>query len=127
MQETPAALKTAAIVQIVSGAVNLLLMWWILGGAISSVGGCVSLMCTSGLCPTYCCGMFNFVLIPIGLFEIISGILGLTNPKGAGTLMKIVAVIEMVSILFGGLGSLISGILTFRAMGDPDVADFLQS
>lgn len=123
MQDAPQPLKTAAILQIVSGVVNFFIMptlvYFFVGGfcAIATfiIGG------LGGLCGTVGC-----LLVPVGLFEIVSGILALTNPKGSAGLMKICAYVEMGSVLLGGIPAAIVGFLVMNALGNDEVKAYLE-
>src|SRR5687767_11434001 len=123
MLEKPQQLKTAGIVQIVSGILNIVIFSWMSAFILSSVGytaTCLTSTFISTLllavgCPlgiitfffSYCgclCGGWGMLLLPIGVFEIIAGVMASSKPDGAPAIVKYAAITELVSILFGGLG-----------------------
>jgi len=124
MQEVPEQLRTAAILQLTSGLVN----WFIMSAVMYFGLGCTAAACTfwiggaGGLC-----GLWGCLLIPVGIFEFIVGIMGLTNPKPAGGLMKVVAYPEMASLIFGGLPAAIVGVIVYGWLNNPDVVAYLAS
>jgi len=123
MQEVPARMKTAAIIQLVSGALNIFVMPLVVGMVIGTCMGVLTIF-LGGI--GACCGAVGWILVPIGIFEVVSGIMGLTNPQSAGGIMKIAAIVELVSILFGGLLSAIAGGFTMMSLNDPEVAGYIE-
>lgn len=116
----PDKLKTAAIVQLVVGLIDLTIGWWLAAVAWT----CISGVCTLGMCPIG--GFLGFLVIPIGMLEIASGIVGLTNPKGGGVLMKIAAFVGMGGILLGSVSSCVGGVIALLQLQDPEVKAFLE-
>jgi hypothetical protein len=122
--DVPQPLKNAAIAQLVSGLVN----WFIMGFLVYLVSGTVLAICTfwaGGLGGI--CGLWGCLLVPIGIFETVCGVMGLTNPKGAGQLMKIASYVEMASILAGGLPAAVVGFLVQKWLAEPEVVAYLES
>ena len=123
----PQKLKNAAIIQLVGGIIDLLFGW----GLASMVGGCLGTIITSPcMCigipaPGALCGMLGFLVIPIALLELGSGIYGMTNPKAAGGMMKIVSFIQMGGLLTGSLTSAIGGVVAYMQLADPEVTAYL--
>ena len=125
-EDTPQALKTAAIIQIVSGVVNFLFMpamVWLGWSLFASI--CSAVTCGAGSI-LYFCGFASCLLTPLGIGEMIAGGLTLANPKQGAPIMKIMSMVEIVSVLFGGLGSCIAGVVVFRMLADPEVTTYLE-
>ncbi len=125
--DTPQSLKTAAIIQIISGLINFMVMPTIM---ITMWSFFVSIcaMVTFGLGSVlYFCGFFTCLLVPLGIAEMVAGGLTLANPKQGAPIMKVVAMLEMASVLCGGLISCIAGFVVYRMVGDPEVAGYLES
>jgi hypothetical protein len=123
-QEVPQQLKTAAIVQLVSGLVNWFMMAFISYFTLGIILG----VCTfwiGGLGAI--CGMWGCLLVPIGIFEVVAGVMGLTNPKGAGQIMKYASYAEMAGVIFGGIPGAIAGFLVQKWLSEPDVVAFLEA
>ncbi len=120
MYEPPAQIKQTAILQLISGILTMTIMMCVSWTTLSTV----SAICTFGLLPI--CGLFSFILVPIGIFEIVSGILGLTNPRSAGPVMKICSYIEMGSILFGGVSTAIAGGVAMSMLSNAEVTAYLE-
>ena len=123
MNDVPSNLKAAAILQLVSGLVSMTLMCFVSYMTIGLVGG----VCTffiGGLGAI--CGLAAWALIPIGIFEMVSGIVGLANPKAGAPLMKVCSVVELVSILFGGVTTAIAGGVVMALMRNPEIDAWLR-
>ena len=126
--DLPEKLKTAAIVQLVSGLVNVFMMAGFAFFALSTLGGIVTTICTLGLFPVgWCCGFLGLLLMPVGLVEIVAGVLGLTNNPSAGKVIGMTVYLEMASLLCGGIGSAIAGFVVRGMLSDPEVVAFLES
>src|SRR4051812_41171223 len=132
MNQPPEQLRNAAIVQIVGGVIDLLIGWF-LASCVWSIGGTlvgtVLTVCTLGMCPVgmLCSfgGFFGFLIIPLGILEIISGVVGLTSPQSAGTLMRITAALGVAGLLLGSVTSLVSGATVLMMMRSADVRGYL--
>lgn len=125
-KKLPDQLNTAAIIQIVSGVLNIFFM----GAAVYfgvAVAGSLVWMCTMGLCPVFLCGVVGFLLIPVGILEVLSGVLILTNNPSALKVQRIVSIIQKVSILVGGIGSIIASFVVDGMINDPEVLAYLES
>ena len=120
MFEPPAQIKQTAILQLISGILTMTIMMCVSWTTLSTV----SAVCTLGLLPI--CGIVSFLLVPIGIFEIVCGILGLTNPKTAAPVMKICSYVEMASILFGGVSTAIAGGVAMSLLGNTEVTAYLE-
>jgi hypothetical protein len=134
MEAPPDKMKYAAIAQIISGLVNIFVTSWVvctmvqLGGAVC---GSVLMVVTLGLCPVGyfvgCLGYLGFLAVPLGIVEIIAGILGLTNPKSGGTMMKITAILEIAGLLIGALPGAVAGGLVLMFLSDDQVKAYLAA
>jgi len=123
MHQPPEQIKQVAILQLVSGLVTLFFMTCVSWFTIATVGA----VCTfflGGLGGV--CGLVSMLLIPIGIFEIVSGVIGLTNPEGAGPIMKICSYVEVVGILFGGLSTALAGGVSMTMLNQPEVVAYLE-
>ena len=133
LPEVPEKVRTLAIVQLVTGIIDVFFGWalatclWYIGAtACTAVTG----ICTAGMCPigivAYLGTFAAFLILPIGLLEIVAGILGLTNPKQIPILPKIASVAGLVGLLFGGLTSAVGGGVAMYLLLDPEVKGFLE-
>lgn len=116
----PPQIKTAAVAQVVSGGLSILMAW--LG---SCMVGSFCGIATLGFGGQFC-GLLPFLLIPIGIMEVGVGIFGLMNPREAASAMRIVSFVEMGSILVGGLTSAIVGGVVYRMLGQDEVVGYLE-
>jgi len=123
MDDVPANIKSTAILQLVSGIITVTFM------------ACVSYLTigtTLAVCTFFIgglggiCGLVGLLLVPVGIFEIVSGILGLTNPKAGAKVMQICSYVEMGSILLGGLSTAIAGGVALAMMNNPEVKAYLE-
>lgn len=136
-ERPPAKLQQVAILQLVSGVVNVFAMAAIvsivLGGSAGIVGSvCGGLLAGLG-CPIGClgffgwmCGLWGLALLPIGILELFAGILGLVNPEGSGTVMRVAAMAELASLLFGGIVSTVAGVVALGLLRDEEVVLYLD-
>ena len=124
----PGALVGIGVVQLVSGALNVVLMWWFMGTVAGTVGGMCTALATLGVFPIgVLCGFVALVLLPIGIAEIASGIVVLAAPASSRTFATVMAVIEIVSLLFGGLISAVAGIVALILLRDEEVKQYLAA
>jgi hypothetical protein len=117
----PQAVKTAAIIQLISGVVTLFiampLAWFAVASAatlftVVTFGfGALCGFCTWGTC----------LLIPVGFAEIVIGIIGLSNPAAAAPLQRPLAYVELVGLLFGGFTCAIAGGIVLSQLSNPEV------
>ena len=125
-EDTPQALKNAAIVQLVSGLINFMIMPAVMWFGWSMFAGICSVF-TFGLGSLFgLCGFVSCLLVPIGMVEIVSGGLTLANPKQGAPIMKIVAMVEMGSLLAGGFLSCAAGFVVSRMLADEQVQGYLS-
>ena len=123
-EEVPQQLKTAAIAQLVSGLVN----WFVMSFLVYLGVGVVAAVCTfwiGGLGGI--CGLVGCLLIPIGIFEVVAGVMGLTNPKQGAQIMKYATYAEFASVLFGGIPAAVVGYLVTQWLAEPEVVAYIES
>ena len=118
MNEAPGNIKSAAILQMVSGVINVFFTSVTLG-----LGATVCAVPTMGL--SGLCGIFGCLMGPLGFVEIIVGAMALQNPKNAGMLRN-VAYLEMMSFFFGGLIAAVAGGMVLSMTNDADVKAYLE-
>lgn len=120
-------LRAAAMVQLVSGLVNLFVVSWVSAFLWVTVGGTVSgvvmAICTLGLCPMpvgMLCGFAGIGIAIVAVFEVVGGAVGLAKPETAKTPMMVVAGIGILSVLLGSPIALITGIVVLTLLAtDP--------
>lgn len=119
IDEVPPTLKASAVVQLVSGVVNLLVVSWLASFLWVSVGGTVSMffmaMCTLGLCPLpigSLCGFVGFLIAPLALLEIGSGIFGLVSPRAAKPMLIVVGVLEVLCLFLVNPVAFVAGLVS---------------
>lgn len=114
-----------------SGGLNLLVMPWVVLFVVGMGGGtvCGILTIWMGGLGAFCgmCGWLGMILVPVGIFEIVAGVMGLTNPQTGGKVMRIATFVEMGSIIVGGLTGLIAGIIAMMMLRDPEVAGYIDT
>lgn len=115
-EEQPGALRAAAIVQLVSGVVNLLIVSWLSSMLWVTIGGPISMVvmaiCTLGICPLpvgSLCGFVGLLIGPLAVLEIVSGIVGLATPAGNRPLVMVTAVLELLSLFLVNPVAVIAG------------------
>ena len=127
MEPRPGALTAVGIVQLISGGLNVAMMWWLAGTAAGTLGGMCTGLLTLGVFPIgVLCGVISMVLIPVGILEIVSGIIILAAPARCRTLAMVTGIIELVSLIFGGLLSAIAGLVTIILLRDENVTRYLN-
>lgn len=119
--DVPQSLKIASIAQIASGAISVMMMWWVSSCLISTFCGVLTLGFGGQLC-----GLLSWLLIPLGLVEIGVGVFGLVNPKEAAKFQKIVSFIEMAAILCGGVVNAVCGAVAFMMLGKDESVAYLE-
>jgi type IV secretory pathway VirB6-like protein len=125
-EDLPQSAKNAAILQIISGVINFFVMPMVVWFGVS-IFASMCAFCTAGLGGiTYMCGFVSCLLPPIGIAEMIVGAIALTNPKQGIPFGRIVSMVEMGSILAGGLISAIIGFVTMRMYGADEVTEYLE-
>jgi hypothetical protein len=133
----PAKLQQVAVLQLVSGVVNVFLMAalvsMVLGGTLGTIGAFCGTIVASVGCPLGCigffgwmCGFWGLALLPIGVLELVAGLVGLVNPQGSGTVMRVAAMAELSSLLFGGIVSTVIGAVALGLLRDEEVVGYLE-
>lgn len=116
--EKPGQITAMAILMLLSGLtdVGLFFMWGILiiTGGIATIG--IGLLC------------LPFALPPLALaiFEFIYGAKLLSEKPATMKSYKTMAILEIVSILFGNVVGLVTGILILVWLNDPRIADWFN-
>ena len=124
---TPAQIRTAATLEVVSGGVNLLLTWWLASTAMSCGFGTITSVFTLGMCPFgLFAGFLSWLLIPLGLLEILAGVLVLTDSRNARIFLPWLPFLQVASLLVGGLSSAIFGLATWIILRDPEALAFMR-
>ncbi len=108
--------KAAAIVQIIAGVLDLLLVSWVAAFVWLTFGGTISMfvmaICTVGI-----------PIALVGLLEIISGIAGVLQPKTARPFALVVAGFGVLSIFLANPVSVVAGVVTFALLATPASAE----
>lgn len=119
IESEPGALRAAAIVQLISGCVNLLIVSWLASVIWFTVGGTVSAVvmavCTLGMCPLpvgSLCGGVGLFIAPIAVLEIVSGVIGISSPRGGRVLMITTGIIELLSVFLVNPVALVAGLVS---------------
>ncbi|MBA2321410.1 MAG: hypothetical protein H0V89_09665 [Deltaproteobacteria bacterium] len=125
-EDLPQSAKNAAILQIVSGVLNLFVMPGVVFAA-TWVVGLVCGTCTFGVGTlASLCGFVSCLLPPIGIAEIVVGAIALTNPRQGIPFGRILAFVEIGSLLAGGIVSAVIGVVVMRMYGDDEVTAYLE-
>ncbi|HHO49547.1 MAG TPA: hypothetical protein ENK18_01450 [Deltaproteobacteria bacterium] len=135
--QPPTKLKQIAILQLISGVLNVCVMAAAVSLALGASSGLVSTLCGASLalvgCPIGClgplgsaCGFWGLLLLPIGIGEIVSGITVLAHPQGAVNLLRLTTLAELSSLLFGGVISTVVGVVSLRLLRDDEVVAYLE-
>lgn len=125
--DKPSSLKTIGILQLISGIIQFptwLFVFFCGSNGIACVGGALTALL--GGCGVVC-GFVAFIsvlLVPIGLLEIVCGILTLGAKEPPRGLIKATAVLEIVGLFFGGLVGAIVGVLVWIRLQDDDIESF---
>lgn len=115
----PGKVQAIGIMHLVGGIMNMLLcLLWSFEGLVGGIA-------TFGIGLIFCCPAF--VLLPIGILEIISGIKHLSSDHTGLKAPKMTGIIELFAILGCGTFSMIFGILTLVFLSDPEVDAYYQS
>jgi hypothetical protein len=118
------------IAQIVSGVINLIIMslgWALLG---TGVGGTVSAaLCaivSLGTCPApigVVCGFVGILPLVLGLLEIISGALIISDTERFRSFGRAIAILEVLSVLYGGVASVLVGAFALTSLKAPSAGE----
>ncbi|MES2641188.1 MAG: hypothetical protein V4850_16990 [Myxococcota bacterium] len=115
----PGKVQAIGVMHLIGGIFNLIgaLTWTMFG---LSWG-----LATFGLGLVFCCPVF--VLIPVGILEIISGAKHLSSNHAGLQPPKSIAIVEICCILMCSTFSMIFGILTLVFLSDPEVKAYYES
>lgn len=116
----PDAIRNAAIVQLVSGLLNMFVMPLFGSMFLSTFCG----IFTGGLCS--CIGVVTCLLWPVGLLEVVGGALGLMDPRAHASTMKLISYVEIASIVLGGLLSAAAGVAVQVLLRDDEAMTYLE-
>ena len=128
--EKPQKFQIIGILQIISGVLQIPIAIVLFYAAFMIIG------CVCGLLTFWAggCGMlagfagfFCLLLIPIGILEIVSGIMCLVGDPPPIMLVKITAIAEMVGLLVGGLIGAIVGVLVMMWLSDDEIKDYIAA
>lgn len=112
-QEKPSQITTIGIFHLVSGIVNLM------GGVSWFLLGFLKGMLTLGIGCIFC--IPAFLMLPLGIMEIISGAKHLSpNPRNLSP-PSALAVVQCVAVMAGNPLSLASGIVTLTMINAPEI------
>jgi hypothetical protein len=124
----PEKYKTVGTVYLVAGLLNVLGGWWCASAMIGSVGTFCTGVITLGLCPIGgLCGIAGWLLFPLGIAEIAVGAMIMTSedPSGTTKFAKLLPMIEIPSLLIGGIASAVAGGVVLSMLGDDEVAAYI--
>ena len=118
-EDVPDNFRRAAIYQLISGLVNMFVLPVIVvfGGAFCGIFTFgLAWICMGGAC----------ILVPVGILEVASGALSLSQPEQSGQLMRFATYAEFGSILGGGLHSAVVGYVVTNLLDDAEVRAFIE-
>lgn len=109
----PGKVQAIGVMHLIGGILNLLsAVFWVFYGSMMGLA-------TFGIGLVGCCPAF--ILLPIGIVEIISGAKHLSKNHAGLRAPKAVGIIEICSILGCMVPSTVMGILTLVFLSDPEV------
>lgn len=118
--------KAAAMIQLVAGLLNVLLMSWVSAAFWVGVGGVASVfvmaICTLGICPLpvgSACGAAGAFIALVGLVEILAGAVGLSRPEASRPMLQATAVIEILSVFLVNPVSVVAGVVVLAMLVAP--------
>lgn len=125
--EAPDKFRTIGILYAVAGLVNIMIGWF-LGYMIWGVGcGVCVMVATLGLCPFgFFCGFIAMLMIPLGVLELTIGILAIGNPEAVKRVVGYLPLIEIPSLLLGGIVSPVIAIVALVLLRDPEVRGYIE-
>ena len=125
MDNTPQPIKVVGITYLIAGLLNLTMTWWVSSTIIATAGACIASL-TMGLCPAFCLGFGPWLLIPVGLVEVAFGVWTLTKPEDARKYVRFVPVMEILSIIVGGLSSPIAGVVALVLLRNEEAVAYIE-
>jgi hypothetical protein len=119
LAKPPGKVQAIGVMHLIGGILNLMLaLFWGIYGAATGV-------LTFGIGLFLCCPVF--ILLPVGIMEIVSGAKHLSSNHTGLRAPKMVAFGEISSILGCSTFSMIFGIVTLVFLSDPEVAEYYES
>ncbi len=125
--QPPEQLKALGIANVVGGALNMV-MGWFLGSMIWGIGGtfCTGIL-TCGFCPIGgLCGVVAWLIVPLGMLELGVGIALLTSPQAVKGLLPYLPFVQIPAIFLGDLVSPILGVMGAVMVRDPEIAGYIE-
>lgn len=128
MPVPPPGVRAAAITSLMIGLVDLALGWLLASMAWGAVGCLFTWPCAlTGLPPPgLYCGCLGYLIVPIGILEIVSGIVALSQPTSGARLLNVSSALGISGFFFGGLSSGIGGVVVQMLLRDEEVANWLE-
>lgn len=116
--QPPGKVQAIGAMHLVAGILNVLAaFFWTIYGLLMGVA-------TFGVGLLFCCPAF--ILLPIGVMEIISGSRHLSKNHTGLKPPRITAIAEIAAVLGCGMISCVMGILTLVFLNDPEVAAYYE-
>lgn len=113
--------QSIAIIQLVSGILNVVAIPYLIFVGLGAFGGAVTAFCTMGLCPIGVgCGIPPLLLVPLGILEVVSGIVLLALEEPKPSFARSIAIVEIFSVLVGGLLSAVAGVVVLLLLAGID-------
>ena len=126
--EKPSKLKTIGILQIVSGVLQIPISIFLFVFSGTIVGVCCGAITGGACCLAGGVGVVFFLLIPIGIVEVVSGILILVGDPPAKIFIMIASIAELVGLLLLGIpGAVVGGISLYFLTQDEEIQEYLGS
>lgn len=120
--QKPSQLTVVGVIQIFSGLFNICGMSAISYLGFTTVCGGLTALVSLGTCPIGAlCGYAACFLIPIGIVEVVSGILTLVGAPSNAAFARYVAWGEIASLFVGGGLSFIAGCIGVMLTGNDEV------
>jgi hypothetical protein len=114
----PGKVQAIGYMHLIAGILNLL---WAAG---LSIYGLLMGIATLGFGLFICCPVF--IVIPVGIMEIVSGAKHLSSNHSGLKAPRVTAILEICSVLTCSMVSTIVGILTLVFISDPEVDQYYQ-
>ena len=128
--EKPQQLKAIGIIHIVSGIIQFpMAMMLTFCGSYFFACVCGIITAPIGGCGA-CMGLAGFVcllLVPIGVLEIVTGVLVLVAEPPSRLLIRVTAAVEILGVLFGGLIGAIVGIVVLSMLARPEISEYMDA
>lgn len=117
-ERAPGKVQAIGVLHLLGGVLNLVsALFWMVYGAMITVG-------TLGLGFLACCPVF--VLLPLGVVEVMSGVRHLSSDHDGLKPPRRVGIAQLFAVLGCMPTSVISGVLTLVFLSDPEVAAYYE-